>query len=383
MADYLAGLLDAIGNQKKEYYATNPYIGAAQGIASYQPETSGLSPWQGFAIQALQGLGAGAAAGYGKKQADEQTRDFAQKYFGALGGADPIAAFMADRELSQYAPAAVAYKENQRAEIDSHLAKQGIRRAQDGSWQAVPGAREALQSLEGTGDPLLQEALYLTRAGKPLTEDHQKALAGAPLTVQKTADAISYRDSVQERYEDRKTFDSTLNRKLFEKQADAERFLTRKQLIDKTLESFDPNETIAGAFLRNVEAGAIRDSEAADLKRQIQEAAFAALKPTFPGALSDEERKAMMAVSGGEMTVPVSTIKKIFDRKESAILKDTNRDLNRAIEAGYQIQLSPLTSEPQNTALEAPTPTVDNQPRRQPPPGLTFEQFQAWKRGSR
>lgn len=237
-------------------------------------------------------------------------------------------------------------------QAEASLLQKGVRIGPNGEMQAVPGAAQAFQQLEGI-TPEVQDAIASVRMGRPLSEAQQRTIAAAPAEAQRLIQNVEYQNAlndraqgVQSRFESgqefKRTFDSSLNRKIFDKQAVADQFLTRKRNIDTALENFDPSETITGAIGRGIKANYLKDSDAADLQRQIKEAAFAALKPTFPGTLSDEERKEMLRVSGGDFGVPVGTIKKIFDRKERSILEDTNRDLKRALDAGYQVPFQPL-----------------------------------------
>lgn len=135
-----------------------------------------------------------------------------------------------------------------------------------------------------------------------------------------------------------------LETKVFEEQVDAQKAINLSMNVLQTLHNskFDPKESLIDAVGRGIKAGIIKDSEAADLQRQIHQAAFAMLKPTFPGALSDEERKAMMSVVGGDLGVPVGTLKKIFARQIDLVQSNANGTRSIAESGGFRMSFPPI-----------------------------------------
>jgi hypothetical protein len=327
--------------------AAAPILGAQFDRRTWTPtQSAGVSAAQSFIGSLLNSLGANSEA----KQMQAISAVLPQIYENPSAvmrpeGVDPEA--FAGLQVS-----ATRDQFSQRQQLAQALATKGVRINEDGSWGSIPGARDALNALDGAS-PELQAVEVKIRSGEKLTEADNKILAAAPEGAKRILGQIEYQRAIDKRNDDvntrqekgfefQKGFDKTINRELLAKQNAVDAFLTQKEGIAQALDKFDPNESIAGAIGRGITAGWVKDSEAADLKRQIDQVIFAMLKPTFPGQISDQERQVLQAAAGGDMGVPISTLKKIFDRQENYLLKNVNKDLNRALAAGYQVPLEPM-----------------------------------------
>lgn len=343
--------------------AAAPVLGAKFNTSTWSPATTlGVTAGQSFIGSLLQGLGAQSNA----RQVEAISSVLPQLQ------ADPVNTPLpegVDAEAGAALRSSLIrdmFKRDQ--QVAQALATKGIKVGADGSWATVPGARDALNALDGIS-PALQAVEVKVRSGTPLTEADNAILAAAPNDAKRILGQIEYQRAIESRnadinerqekgFEFRRTFDPTINRELFNKQSAVDGFLTQKEGIAEALDKFDPNEGIAGAIGRGVAAGWVKDSEAADLKRQIDQVIFAMLKPTFPGQISDQERQVLQAAAGGDMGVPIGTLKRIFDRQENYLLKNVNKDLNRALDAGYQVPFKPMGSvnlEPQTRVKDGIT----------------------------
>ncbi len=395
MADAVTqAIVEALKAEQKQAQS-NPFTVFADSVNAQLAASPRMAPRDRAIAAGLAGFG----GGFGNAYADRDMQMLTGRMLEATQAADPVAAFQSDPQLKKYAPyIQLAQQEQKQAiaadeakyqrEIARDFAKKGLTMGDDGSVSGIPGYGQSVADMDARKAAATEHAqLSAQRELSPEIEaakaaarmPYQLELAQARANIARSSagredqsptpeeteylkslgfevpEGVSYRAlglgermseraAVSDRYEDRKTFDPVMNRQLNNKLSDAERFLTRKQNIDTALSAFDESETIAGAMTRGVTANYIKDSDAADLQRQIKEAAFAALKPTFPGSLSDEERREMLRVSGGDFGVPIGTIKKIFDRKEQAIVGDTNRDIERMKDAGYQVPFKPIES---------------------------------------
>lgn len=84
-------------------------------------------------------------------------------------------------------------------QVRSNLALKGVRVNEDDSYEAIPGAVDAFNAIEGIS-PMIQNAIYKTRMGEQLSPEEQQAVASAPMGVQRQISNYEYQQGVQGRF---------------------------------------------------------------------------------------------------------------------------------------------------------------------------------------
>lgn len=368
------------------YQQEDPFYMGGQGIDAVlatMPKYN-LPGWQAALAGALGGFASGALKGYGQASADQKTSSIATKLAAALEGDGSLAeSFGSDPELQKYKVLAEVADlsekralKKQKAEMlakalmekpDRYEYQQGEQSiSMERTPKLVVDPQTGEQSIVYTTHELGRGSKFAPRAETALNPAASSKLAQLAAALQgeeapdegttaaysdkdtgRMATALLQQQGVQGRF----NTDQPTQRKLAEKKTDAQNFInSADQVLDK-LGKFDKSEDVVGALSRAAEAGIMPNSEAADLNRMLDGLSFEALKPTFPGAISDQERQAIQQVMGRQSGVTVGKLKEILERQqEKAKLKfDTALDIET--ERGIKSSLKPFRDEASQTSV--------------------------------
>lgn len=368
MADALDLLAASLLRDQASYKTEDPFYSAGVGLDKVLQTAPAyhLKPWQSILAGVLGGFGSGVLKGIGTASADQKASSIATKLATALQAAPEDRA-----ELFKDIPGGAKYgallgvqdvvdkeeaKKSRRLLLDK-LATQDpkIFQVQQGT-QNITMQRDPLTGVVsqiGAGPKFAPRAdtAIPDAAGSKLAQ-LAAALQGEETPDEGTAAAFQNKDTAriatallqQQGVGNRFATDQTTQRKLADKKADAANFINSADAVLSKLEKFDPNEDIVGATARAVQAKILPDSEAADLDRMLAGTTFEALKPTFPGQLSDAEREAMQSVMGRQTGVTVGKLREILNRqKEKAALKfDTTLGIEQ--ERGIKTDIKPFSA---------------------------------------
>lgn len=266
----------------------------------------------------IQGLAGGAMQGYGQKSALEDYNEIKRGVTSALSSEDPSLSFE-EAEDPALRRIGLAYGQERR--------KQDLLQEQIEQKQQEEVQKFKRNLLFHQQKKEIDTAYDLEKAEKMLPLAIERAKAGRAITniTNKTPTGIT-KDIYDTRNEMVKSA----------KQA--------KSVLD-ALDEVDPNENLFGAAGRKLIAKFLPGSDSADLERQMKQGIFSGLKGLFPGALSDEERRAMMQVMGADGVVPVGMLKRIWERKIDQSVDVYNTALESAQDGGFAVDFKPLTAE--------------------------------------
>jgi len=380
MASDALSLLLAQALKDQESYKTEPLYQMGTQLGSYHPfgPESGLNGWQSLLVGALSGLGGGILQGIGRgMSSDSNSVESLAKVIGAAPAErESIAA--SDPKLSKYSSILKIADALDKQELTDFAEKERLKSALNPKLPKLVNMQQGSENVTYSQDPLTGELTKIAAGPKfaPRAETGISDLAGGKLAElaaalqgqeapdEGTTAAFQNKDTAriatallsQQGIGNRFSTDQVTQRKLAEKKSDAQNFINSADQVLKQLEKFNPNEDIAGASARAVEANLLPSSEAADLDRMLAGTTFEALKPTFPGQLSDAEREAMQNVMGRQAGVTVGKLKEILQRqKDKAALKfDTTLAIEQ--ERGIKTDLKPFGAEKAAKEFDTPPP---------------------------
>jgi hypothetical protein len=133
---------------------------------------------------------------------------------------------------------------------------------------------------------------------------------------------------------------------LYKRQTEAQKALTAFDSLDKTLSQFEPilgdKEELAGALLRNGAAKFSPNSDSAQVERELKGVIAIALKPNFPGNISDTEREYMQQVLGDQIGVSIPTLRQIAQSMKSRMIEGLDASRQNVVDSGIRMRLQPL-----------------------------------------
>lgn len=320
--NYLQELANALGPRVEEQRQNNTFLGLANTMSQAIPYQQGtkVNPWEMALAESLKGFIGGASEAYGRKQVRDDMRDFSQQWANAAGAKDPVAAFAANPELAEYAP---------NIQLKTQALEQERQRAKDERIDAMIDKTMLNPGTEKVGNMEREFRIVRGPDGQP-----QKVYGNEyPRWNPKGGTSVTIQNGQA---------NSTMLNSIYEDQKAAVAGVDLAKGVLNSLDRFDAKEDLVGAMQRGIEANLFKDSEAADLRRRIQEAAIVSLKPNFPGALSDDERRVMNQIAGGDFGVPIGALRRIWQRAANNAAKSGNRGLNVLNSAQLQAPFKPI-----------------------------------------
>jgi len=370
-------ILEALQAKRQQVMARNPFLlgGSAALTDRTQLDDPNMNAYMGLA----KALGGGLAVGYGLKQSEAETAKQQAELANIVRqhGRQPDALARALGQSQHWQDTAGTFawqvNEEQRKAQQAHdqalqlhrakatdtdirvadyqdsLRKQGMFwDPNEGRVKAIPGYADVKFAATpegrfvGGGVGLQQGAPQVSGAGSSAgVSDNQQLNRVRELVGQGVP--LSQAFQMAEQYPEpgaRRT--EQMSMKMFEEIGSAQDVARNAAGVMEALNKLPPDESIAGAMLRAVEAGIVKDSDAADLKRRLNLAIFPMLKPFFPGAISDEERRVLSQTMGGDLGVPVGTLKNIFERATRSGIDRANEKILTAKQGGYYIPYDPM-----------------------------------------
>lgn len=358
MPDY-SGLLQALAGEQQHYASQNPFIIGGQAVLKTPVyATEDTDPLQTALVQALQGLVGGFATSYGQGQVKTQSDELMTKLQTALAGAQQGGslgeALLADpdtRVLGETAYLEEQIRKAADARKQKELENQMVLKGQYDMPESIDaGTKDLIYGRDPTTGKPVKIGEYdkptYTHGGSgtlgmmPVTPEYARTL-GIP-----EEEIPNYQYKWQtDQFQRERGFGMPTENKLWTAKNDVGKFVVDADYVldqVKVIGGASPDESIGSAIARGTEGKLIKDSEAAELKRRIDQAIFAALKPNFPGAISDQERHAMSRVLAGDLGVPLQTIADIFERNKMASKAKFNLQLQNAQERGFAGDVSPF-----------------------------------------
>jgi len=367
-------ILQALQAKRQQVMARNPFLlgGSAALTDRTQLDDPNMNAYMGLA----KALGGGLAVGYGLKQSEAETAKQQQELANIVRqhGRQPDALAQALGQSQHWQDTAGTFgwmvnEEQRKAQqahdqaLQLHRAKatdtdirvadyQDSLRKQGMFWDPNEGRVKAIPGYADVKLAATPEGMFLSRVGRQGAQ--QGAQVAAPVGtddkyLNRVADFVDAGAPLgtsfglaKELPEPGVRRDEKKISEMMDSIKSAQDVAMNSRAVMEILDKFPQDESVPGAYVRGLVGNYWKSSDAAELKRRLKLAIFPMLKPFFPGAISDEERRTLEQAMGGDLGVPVGTIRKIFERATATALDRSNAAILSARQGGYEVPFDPM-----------------------------------------